>query len=115
MLPNQAFRFYIPPWPSYSLRGHEYPVFFYLRPNRGQTSNFADICVRLMDTDAHSADTDVRAADTSHAISCTHPQYLIDASTAELVYPQGLSRSEKGTKLNSGKSAITTYLSTFGQ
>ena len=28
---------HILPWPSYSLRSHEYPVFFYPRPNRGQT------------------------------------------------------------------------------
>ena len=60
-----------------------------LRPNCGQTPKFADMRVRPTDTNAHFADTEVRSADTSHAISCAHPQYLIATSKAELVYQQG--------------------------
>ena len=61
------------------------------RPNRGQKLSFEDIRVRPTGTNAHPADIYDRASDTSHAISCAHSQYLIGTSTAELVYPQGLS------------------------
>lgn len=85
------------------------------RPNRGQTLYFADMRVRHGDTNAHLADTDVRVRVGYVSCHFLRPFPLLYCClNGRASVSVGTELVCKGTKLNSGKSAITTSLPMSG-